>query len=72
MAQKTNADLLALWEGLTDAPTAEDTDATLDTVVQQLNADFEAQSRPCIPVPIHYCLGRRICSIAGFLQNEVL
>ena len=42
VAQKTNADLLALWEGLTDAPTAEDTDATLDTVVQQLNADFEA------------------------------
>ena len=42
MAQKTNADLLALWEGLTDAPKAADTDATLDTVVQQLNADFEA------------------------------
>ena len=46
VAQKTNADLLALWEGLTDAPTAEDTDATLDTVVQQLNADFEARRGP--------------------------
>ena len=46
VAQKTNADLLALWEGLTHAPTAEDTEATLDTVVQQLNADFEASPGP--------------------------